>query len=344
MGVGGDDSWGALPHDEFRIFPDQNYKFSFRLSPADSLTNEMLLSTKKYTSIAMEKVPDLIGLTEEEARQVIIEHGFTPGDISNGFCTGYDKGEVIGQVPEAGEEMISGSLINYKLCKGTNIAYKKPVTFISEQSNNLGKYGNDGNYSTRWCASDGDMNKWWVVDLKGNYDLSEYGIKWEFEGAYKYKIEVSEDKLNWTVAVNKSNTNNTDQYQIGRITSKNVRYIRISVSGTPGNYWVSFYEFEVYGTETVLGIKPGIQNSGKLNVFPNPVKDISFFEYSLSANGNVLVDLFDAQGIKVKTILNEVKKKGNYRTIIERNELEPGIYLLHVSAPGISTVIKVSVL
>jgi beta-galactosidase len=255
MGLGGDDSWGALPHDEFRIFPDQNYKLSFRVSPINSLTNEMSLSKKKYTSMPMQKVPDLTGLTEEEAKKVIIENGFTPGNKSERSCTGYESGDVIGQAPEAGEEMISGSLINYIICKGSNIAYKKPVTFISEQGNNLGKYGNDGDYFTRWCASDGGMNKWWIVDLQDYYDLSEYAIKWEFEGAYKYLIEVSKDNQNWSVAVDKSNNSNTDQFQTGSITSNNVRYIRVSVSGTPAYYWVSFYEFEVYGIKAMPGIK-----------------------------------------------------------------------------------------
>jgi len=32
MGVGGDNSWGALPHDEYRIFPGI-YVFDFVIEP-----------------------------------------------------------------------------------------------------------------------------------------------------------------------------------------------------------------------------------------------------------------------------------------------------------------------
>jgi len=32
MGVGGDDSWGALPHDEYRL-PAKSYSYRFRLKP-----------------------------------------------------------------------------------------------------------------------------------------------------------------------------------------------------------------------------------------------------------------------------------------------------------------------
>ena len=34
MGVGGDNSWGALPHDEYRLL-DKEYSFGFRLIPLD---------------------------------------------------------------------------------------------------------------------------------------------------------------------------------------------------------------------------------------------------------------------------------------------------------------------
>ena len=33
MGLGGDNSWGARPHPEFTIKPDQAYHHAFRLSP-----------------------------------------------------------------------------------------------------------------------------------------------------------------------------------------------------------------------------------------------------------------------------------------------------------------------
>jgi beta-galactosidase len=33
MGVGGDDSWGAQPHPEFRLPATTSYKYSFRLEP-----------------------------------------------------------------------------------------------------------------------------------------------------------------------------------------------------------------------------------------------------------------------------------------------------------------------
>ena len=33
MGVGGDNSWGARPHDQYELHPDRTYTYSFRVEP-----------------------------------------------------------------------------------------------------------------------------------------------------------------------------------------------------------------------------------------------------------------------------------------------------------------------
>ncbi|MGQ4428356.1 hypothetical protein ACN6LL_003725, partial [Streptomyces violaceoruber] len=33
MGVGGDNSWGAHTHDEFKLFADRDYAYTYRLRP-----------------------------------------------------------------------------------------------------------------------------------------------------------------------------------------------------------------------------------------------------------------------------------------------------------------------
>ncbi|WP_051267199.1 glycoside hydrolase family 2 TIM barrel-domain containing protein [Nakamurella lactea] len=37
MGVGGDNSWGAQTHDEYKLFPDKDYQYSYRLRPLTNL-------------------------------------------------------------------------------------------------------------------------------------------------------------------------------------------------------------------------------------------------------------------------------------------------------------------
>jgi hypothetical protein len=46
MGVGGDNSWGALPHSEFLNNPDHTHSFSYRLTP---------ISTQKPPAMELSK-------------------------------------------------------------------------------------------------------------------------------------------------------------------------------------------------------------------------------------------------------------------------------------------------
>ena len=47
MGVGGDNSWGAKPHDQFMIFPGK-YSFSYKMIPFDRGTDLISLSKLNY--------------------------------------------------------------------------------------------------------------------------------------------------------------------------------------------------------------------------------------------------------------------------------------------------------
>jgi len=249
-GVGGDDSWGAKPHDEYRLFTDHNYSLSFRLQPSNSTTDLMAESKKKYAELPKAEVPDLTGLTETKAIAAIIAGGFKPGSMNKGFCTGQGTLEVTDQIPGAGTQAVEGSKIDYTICVGTNIAYNKSVSCSDQEGNNPGTSANDGDYSTRWCATNGGVDKWWSVDLGTSYNLSEFGIKWESASVYQYKIDVSSNNMTWTTAVDRTSNTNTAQYQSGEITGNGVRYVRLTVTGLTGSNWASFYEFELFGTET----------------------------------------------------------------------------------------------
>lgn len=247
MGVGGDDSWGARPHSEFTVYSNKNYSFSFKLSPSDSVSNAMDQSKIVNKQVDKLTVPNLLGLTEDAARTLITQSGFVPGTMSTSFCNGYDVQEIVAQIPGAGDKVVAGTKINYTICKGTNLAYKKPVTVSDQEAANPGNRGNDGDYNTRWCASNGGLDKWWSVDLQANYDLTDFVIKFESASVYKYRIEVSSNNTTWTTAVDRTNNTSNVQTQTGAITSTNVRYVRLTVTGLSGANWASFYEFELYG-------------------------------------------------------------------------------------------------
>ncbi|MFC8225018.1 glycoside hydrolase family 2 TIM barrel-domain containing protein [Streptomyces sp. NPDC057287] len=46
MGVGGDDSWGAHTHDEYKLFADKDYSYTYRLRPLTDLDDAMAASRR----------------------------------------------------------------------------------------------------------------------------------------------------------------------------------------------------------------------------------------------------------------------------------------------------------
>ena len=97
----------------------------------------------------------------------------------------------------------------------SNLALSKTASADSAQTANPASKGNDGNYGTRWCANDGNTGHWWTVDLGSSMNITGgTQVKWEQNGvSYKYKIETSNDNINWTLKADKTASTSTDQFQ-----------------------------------------------------------------------------------------------------------------------------------
>ena len=66
--------------------------------------------------------------------------------------------------------------------------------------------------------------------------------------------------------------------------------------------------------------------------FPNPFNPSTIISYSIPVQSNVLIEIFDILGQKVKTLLNAQKQAGNYKIIFEANALPSGVYFYRLSA------------
>jgi len=130
---------------------------------------------------------------------------------------------------------------------GGNLVLNKPVFASSQEANNPSQNGNDGDGGTRWCAQNGSPLQWWKVDLGATAVITNTRVQWEQNSVYRYKIEVSSDNANWTMAVNQT-ANVTLAHVSSDICSATGRYVRITVTGLPPNTWASFFEFQVFGT------------------------------------------------------------------------------------------------
>jgi hypothetical protein len=130
---------------------------------------------------------------------------------------------------------------------GGNLALGKTASADSAQTANPVASGNDGSATTRWCANDGNLNHWWMVDLGASHALTGSEVMWEFARNYKYKVEVSTDNTNWTMAMDKTANASTAQTQTDNFTAT-ARYVRITVTGLAASTWASFFEFRVFGS------------------------------------------------------------------------------------------------
>lgn len=132
-----------------------------------------------------------------------------------------------------------------------SLATGKMSTADSSEAGNPPTEANDASVLTRWCAKDANPGHWWEVDLGRTYaDLSGAEVYWEASGAYQYRIEVSTDRQNWTTVADKT-TNEISSGLTDDFFSAPGRYVRITITGLPHGLWASFYEFRVFGSNSL---------------------------------------------------------------------------------------------
>lgn len=67
-----------------------------------------------------------------------------------------------------------------------------------------------------------------------------------------------------------------------------------------------------------------------LRVSPNPATDRVHLRYTLPASGNTRIELKDAAGQSLRTVLDQVQRAGGQRATLDVSDLPPGTYYLSV--------------
>jgi hypothetical protein len=135
-----------------------------------------------------------------------------------------------------------------------NLALNKPASSSSVENDEHGAaQANDGDPQTCWRADDEpeDGPEWWQVDLQRPFDLSGCQIRWPFDGKrYRYKVEGSTDRKNWSVLSDQTNATATSQvHDLKFQKAGQVRYLKITVTGFDEGCWASICEVKVFGLE-----------------------------------------------------------------------------------------------
>lgn len=137
--------------------------------------------------------------------------------------------------------------IRQSMVEAGNIALNKPVYTDSEDKAFKASNANDGNPKTRYSAADDEANHWWTVDLGSTFDIHGTEVIWEKDTIiYKYKVEVSNDNVNWILKLDKQGNTSDQKIQREKFIAT-ARYVRITVTSLPKGIRASFYEFKVIG-------------------------------------------------------------------------------------------------
>jgi hypothetical protein len=101
----------------------------------------------------------------------------------------------------------------------------------------------DGNEGTRWSSAFSDP-QWITVDLGATFDVRRVRLNWERAYATAYQIQVSDDGLGWTTALDVTKGDGgVDEYEL----SSSARYVRMKGTARATGWGYSLWEFEVYG-------------------------------------------------------------------------------------------------
>jgi PKD repeat protein len=94
-------------------------------------------------------------------------------------------------------------------------------------------------------------------------------------------------------------------------------------------------ENTIVTVNVVPDIPTTIQNNDVLqswSVFPNPVQEEAFVNYTLTAPANVSIDLYDVLEKHVYGVVNFYEQPGKYNASIDTHKLGNGIYVLRLRA------------
>ncbi|MFJ7936060.1 beta-N-acetylglucosaminidase domain-containing protein [Sporosarcina sp. NPDC096371] len=176
-----------------------------------------------------------------------------------------------------------------------NIAAHKPATASANEVNYLTpNLAVDGDESTRW-SSGLSNNQWIYVDLLQQYPINKVVLKWEAAYASGYKIQVSNDAVNWKdVYVTNSGNGGVDEVYFAE---ENARYVRMLGTQRATSWGYSLYEFEVY--------QPNRAKDMKTLLVDNFVPEGEFNNESAARSIEVhltAVELFEKQAAAQKVV------------------------------------------
>ena len=156
-----------------------------------------------------------------------------------------------------------------------------PQTALSastSQTENPPQNAFDGKADTRWCATGAGFPQWLQADLGKTQRVSGANLTWEYgDDKYQYKLEGRAKSSDpWKTLADRTTGAGFGDGPVP-VTPADVRYVRITVTGTSGTHWASLREFGIQTTQNGREvtwkppvIKPANTSPAALDAFTQP--------------------------------------------------------------------------
>ncbi len=221
-----------------------------------------------------------------------------------------------------------------------NRSLNMPVT-VSSNDTVTNQYSNpqfvdDGNNFTQWQAVNAD-GQWLKIDLLKPISVNSVVIYWGNQGyARQYKIQLSNDLINWTnIFTTSSGTGGINNVETLNNLQGTGRYI-IFLLQMRGVGAFNIKDIKVYGIPFAAGIN---NNSVETPLtfslyqnYPNPFNPSTEIKFSIPQSNQVTLEIFNLLGQKVATLVNRQLSAGNYTERFDASMLSSGIYFYTLKA------------
>lgn len=214
-----------------------------------------------------------------------------------------------------------------------SLAYGKKVTVSSTEANhgNIPAHAVDADPSTRWSSVYEDP-QWFQVDLGKRYTLARVVLNWEVASAKSYRLELSDDALAWSVAVEKNDLPAGARIDTLDLPGVAGRYVRMYGLRRNTTYGYSLYEFEVYDDQ--WGQAPVLPaNSALMQNFPNPFNPATTIRFFLKSAGPARLEILNVLGQQVAILLDGEMEAGLQSLSFSGEGLAAGLYFYRLTFP-----------
>ncbi len=179
-----------------------------------------------------------------------------------------------------------------------------------------------------------------VYDVVNENDIE---LKWGTSSEtnnYGFEIERSIDGTNFEMI---------DFIKGNGTTSEESNYTYIDNSDIAGDYYYRIRQVDFDGTfeySPVIRISMGAPHEfGLAQNYPNPFNPSTTISYQLPKSANVNIAVYNIQGIKIKTLVNESKSAGNYKAVWNGTNdsgihVASGVYIYKITADNFTDIKK----